>query len=41
VEVHISHLRDKIGDRPPRLIQTVYGVGYAFHPEAAENAQDA
>jgi DNA-binding response OmpR family regulator len=41
VEVHISHLRDKIGDRPPRLIQTVYGVGYAFHPEAAENAENA
>ncbi len=40
VEVHISHLRDKIGDRPPRLIQTVYGVGYAFHPEAAD-AEDA
>ena len=38
VEVHISHLRDKIGDRPPRLIRTVYGVGYAFHPEGAEDA---
>lgn len=38
VEVHISHLRDKIGDRPPRLIRTVYGVGYAFHPEGADDA---
>ncbi|HFC08371.1 MAG TPA: response regulator transcription factor [Chloroflexi bacterium] len=38
VEVHISHLRDKIGDKPPRLIQTVYGVGYAFHPEEASDA---
>lgn len=33
VDVHISHLREKIGDRPPRLIQTIYGLGYAFHPE--------
>ncbi len=33
VDVHISHLRDKLGDRPPRLIRTVYGVGYAFRPE--------
>ncbi len=36
VEVHVSHLREKLGDRPPRLIKTVYGVGYAFHPEEAE-----
>ena len=40
VEVHISHLRDKIGDKPPRLIQTVYGVGYAFHPEAAATSEE-
>ncbi len=33
VDVHISHLRDKIGDKPPRLIRTHYGVGYAFYPE--------
>ncbi|WP_022670603.1 response regulator transcription factor [Hippea alviniae] len=33
VDVHISHLRDKIGDKPPKLIKTHYGVGYAFHPE--------
>ncbi len=32
VEVHISHLRNKLG-RMGRAIQTVYGVGYAFHPE--------
>ena len=38
VEVHISHLREKIGDRPPKLIKTVYGVGYSFHPEEAEDA---
>ena len=36
IDVHISHLRDKLGDKPPRLIRTVYGVGYAFHPEQAE-----
>jgi len=41
VEVHISHLRDKIGDKPPRLIRTDYGVGYSFHPEEAEDAQMA
>ncbi len=32
VDVHISHLRAKIGDDPknPRLIKTVRGVGYVF-----------
>ncbi|NOY77550.1 MAG: response regulator transcription factor [Calditrichaeota bacterium] len=33
IDVHISHLRDKLGDRPARLIRTHYGVGYAFYPE--------
>ena len=33
VDVHISHLRNKLGDRPPRLIRTIYAVGYAFYPE--------
>ena len=33
VEVHISHLREKIGDKPARHIRTVYGVGYAFYEE--------
>jgi len=33
VDVHISHLREKLRDRPPRLIRTIYGVGYAFHPK--------
>ena len=36
IDVHISHLRNKLGDRPPRLIRTVYAVGYAFHPESFE-----
>ena len=30
VDVHIGHLRDKLDDRPPRLIQTVRGVGYMW-----------
>jgi len=36
VDVHVSHLRQKLGDKPPRLIRTIYGVGYAFHPEDEE-----
>jgi DNA-binding response OmpR family regulator len=30
VDVHVSHLRQKLGDDPraPRIIQTVRGVGY-------------
>lgn len=35
VDVHVSHLREKLGDKPPRLIRTHYGVGYSFHPEEA------
>jgi DNA-binding response OmpR family regulator len=30
VDVHISHLRRKLGDDPPRLIKTVRGVGYVM-----------
>jgi DNA-binding response OmpR family regulator len=33
VDVHIGHLRNKIGDHDRRLIQTVYGVGYSFRPD--------
>ncbi|NOY09709.1 MAG: response regulator transcription factor [Spirochaetes bacterium] len=33
VDVHISHLRDKIKDKPPKLIRTVYGSGYSLQPE--------
>lgn len=33
VDVHISHLRKKIGDDPPRLIKTVRGVGYVLSKE--------
>ncbi len=37
VDVHLSHLRQKIGDKPPRLIRTLYGVGYAFYPDGDES----
>lgn len=33
VDVHISHLRQKLGDDPPRLIKTVRGVGYVLTRE--------
>lgn len=33
VDVHISHLRQKLNDDPPRLIKTVRGVGYVFAKE--------
>lgn len=33
VDVHIHHLREKIGDRSRRLIRTNYGLGYSFRPD--------
>ncbi len=30
VDVHVSHLRKKLSDDPPRLIRTIRGVGYMF-----------
>ncbi|MDY7230494.1 response regulator transcription factor [Hyalangium rubrum] len=33
VDVHISHLRQKLGDEGSRLIKTVRGVGYVFAKE--------
>ena len=30
IEVFVRHLREKLSDDPPRLIQTVRGVGYAL-----------
>jgi DNA-binding response OmpR family regulator len=33
VDVHVSHLRKKLGDDPPKLIRTVRGVGYVFARE--------
>jgi len=35
VDVHISHLRKKLGDDPPRLIKTVRGVGYVLAKDPA------
>jgi two-component system, OmpR family, response regulator len=35
VDVHVSHLRKKLGDDPPRLIRTIRGVGYMFTREDA------
>lgn len=35
VDVHISHLRQKLGDDPPRRIKTVRGVGYVLAGEPA------
>ncbi len=33
IDVHINHLRKKLQDRPPSLIRTIYGIGYAFYPQ--------
>ncbi len=33
VDVHVSRLRKKLGDDPPRLIRTVRGVGYILAKE--------
>ncbi|MDP1822314.1 MAG: response regulator transcription factor [Archangium sp.] len=30
VDVHVSRLRKKLEDDPPRLIKTVHGIGYVF-----------
>jgi two-component system response regulator MprA len=30
LEVYVRHLREKLGDNPPRLLQTVRGVGYVL-----------
>jgi DNA-binding response OmpR family regulator len=35
VDVHISHLRQKLGDEGSRLIKTVRGVGYLFSKDGA------
>ncbi|GAA2536068.1 hypothetical protein GCM10010398_22820 [Streptomyces fimbriatus] len=39
VTVHVRRLRGKVEDDParPRLIQTVWGVGYRFDPAAGED----
>jgi len=30
IEVYVRHLREKLGDHPPQLLQTVRGVGYVL-----------
>ena len=32
IDVHVSHLRKKLGDDPrcPRILKTVRGIGYLF-----------
>jgi two-component system response regulator MprA len=30
IEVHIRHLREKLGDDPPQLLQTVRSIGYVL-----------
>jgi DNA-binding response OmpR family regulator len=30
IEVYIRHLREKLNDNPPHLLQTVRGVGYTL-----------
>src|SRR5690349_23377847 len=41
VDVHVSHLRQKLGDDPrsPRLIKTVRGVGYVLAKEPSPEPQ--
>jgi len=33
IDVHISHLRKKIGDTEAGIIRTIYGIGYAYYPQ--------
>ncbi|MFJ9895607.1 response regulator transcription factor [Streptomyces sp. NPDC091280] len=42
VTVHVRRLRGKVEDDParPRLIQTVWGVGYRFEPARADSAEE-
>ena len=30
IEVYVRHLREKLGNDPPQLVQTVRGVGYVL-----------
>jgi DNA-binding response OmpR family regulator len=43
VDVHVSHLRQKLGDDPrsPRLIKTVRGVGYVLAKDGEAEASGA
>jgi len=37
IDVHVSHLRNKLEDRPPKLIRTVFGTGYALYPDGQDS----
>jgi two-component system response regulator ResD len=43
VTVHVRRLREKVEDDParPRLISTVWGVGYRFDPPGPQGAEEA
>ena len=36
IDVHVHHLRAKLGDEVGRMIQTVRGFGYKFSPNTDE-----
>ena len=36
IDVHVHHLRAKLGDKAGRMIQTVRGFGYKFSPNTDE-----
>jgi len=36
VEVHISHVRQKLGPSGRQMLRTVYGIGYSFRPDDDE-----
>ncbi len=37
IDVHISHLREKIGDKSAKIIRTRYGIGYYFNPKEEDD----
>jgi DNA-binding response OmpR family regulator len=41
VEVYVRYLRNKLGDHPPRLLQTVRGVGYALRAPSGDETDGA
>src|ERR1017187_6592396 len=41
LDVHIRHLRKKLGPYATRYIETVFGVGHRFQPFAAASALEA
>lgn len=40
LDVHIRHLRKKLGPYASRYIETVFGIGHRFQPYDAGRAQD-